>query len=110
MINELWINKDPFTPNDNVNGSINNQKSRKYFGWIDTGQDTGRYNQLVWWGGKITTFRVNEYQNIDFKKIDVRDIDPTGTVTPPYHACPAGFHWDESSQSCQPDVVTSTTL
>ena len=105
VINELWINTNPFTPNDNVNGYINNQNWSKYFEWIDTGQDTGRYNYLVWWGGKITTFRVNEYQNIDFKKISVRDIDPTGTVTPPYHACPAGFHWDESSQSYQPDVV-----
>jgi hypothetical protein len=105
VINELWINKDPFTLNDNVNGSINNQNWSKYFEWIDTGQHTGRYNQLVWWGGKITTFRVNEYQNIDFKKISVREIDPTGTVTPSYHTCPAGSHWDESNQSCQPDVV-----
>jgi hypothetical protein len=41
----------------------------------------------------------------DFRKINVRNIDPTYTVTPLDHTCPAGFRWDESSQSYQSDVV-----
>jgi hypothetical protein len=70
--NAVYVNLDPF----DVDGNIKYQNYNKYYEYVDDGKDNDdRYKPTIAnWSGKITTWRINEFYQIDFTKLSIRAL------------------------------------
>jgi len=73
VIHRLYIDTDPF---DAASGKPKNQW-RQFSEYVDVaGKSSGKYTQLVNWGGWLTTIRSDGFHDIDFAYPSVREIVP----------------------------------
>jgi hypothetical protein len=72
VINQLYLDTEPF---DAEGRPRNGWRLFAQYEDID-GVDTGRYSQVVNWGGWLTSFRSDDSDNVDFMLLSVREIIP----------------------------------
>lgn len=77
------VHLEIYVDRDNDNQWVKAAEYTDTGGWATDSNDCGGSDdQIISWGGPVADFRWDNASDVDFTKLSVREIDPSGSTTP----------------------------